>query len=623
MQATGELVHVWVLVKLGRPLILWHMTPCSLVVQKKIIQSTRKSLLLLFGHWRSGALTSLVPSLLCTLTTACLKISTPNAISLINNYIGRSSHLSMKWKLSTSMGRTIVSLTCSLACPITAFQMNIQIPLRPTSIGNSLLVWFSPSSQTVLFSLQSNLVTTKMSSANVYPKILFLVHNSLTGYGTSVTDSLSLRLVIGHFGADKSYASLWDAYYWPNMWLDLEKAYVPLCTDCQCNKSWTTKAPGLLHPLPIPDECGDSVALDFIGPLPKDQGSNCILTMTDCLGSDIHIIPTCTDALAEDVALLVFDNWYCNNGLPLNFVSDRDKLFVSCFWKALNKLTGVKLKMSSVYHPQTDGASGQTNKTVNQSIWFHIGQNQKGWVRALPWIHFCIMNTINTSTGYSGFQLQLGRSPQLIPPIVPTSLPPDLHSAASAAENIISQVTEDIADAKDNLLEAKLYQASSTNASWGSEITYNVGDKVMLSTFHRRWEYKQKGDGHAAKLFPRWDGPYTITKSHPESSSYTLDNNNAYPYYTSELKPYHENDATLFPNCKLPKSGPVLTAERMKEHIIEHILDTRKCSCGYQYLVRWISFRPEDNKWLPCKDLEDCKALKRWIEDNGDWPAAL
>ena len=96
------------------------------------------------------------------------------------------------------------------------------------------------------------------------------------------------------------------------------------------------------------------------------------------------------------------------------------------------------------------------------------------------------MNTINTSTGYSGFQLQLGRSPQLIPPIVPTSLPPDLHSAASATENIISQVTEDIADAKDNLLEAKLYQASSTNASWGSEITYNVGDKVMLSTFHRR-----------------------------------------------------------------------------------------------------------------------------------------
>ena len=114
-----------------------------------------------------------------------------------------------------------------------------------------------------------------------------------------------------------------------------------------------------------------------------------------------------------------------------------------------------------------------------------------------------------------------------------------------------------------------------------------------------------------------------ITKSHPKSLSYTLDNNNAYLYYASELKPYHKNDATLFPNCELPKPGSVLTAEGTKEHIIKRILNTRKCGCGYQYLVRWISFGPKDNEWLPHKDLEDCEALDRWIEDNGDWLAAL
>lgn len=47
-----------------------------------------------------------------------------------------------------------------------------------------------------------------------------------------------------------------------------------------------TKAPGPQHPLPIPDEHGDSVALDFTGPLPDNNGFNCILTMTDHLGSD-------------------------------------------------------------------------------------------------------------------------------------------------------------------------------------------------------------------------------------------------------------------------------------------------------------------------------------------------
>ena len=156
---------------------------------------------------------------------------------------------------------------------------------------------------------------------------------------------------LGHFSADKSYANLHDAYYWPNMWTDLEKLYVPSCSDCQCNKSCTTKPPGPLHPLPVPDKCGDSMALDFVGPLPKDDSYNCILTMTNRLRSDYCLIPTRTDTTTKDVALLVFDNWYCENRLPSDFVFDQDKLFISCFWKALTKLTGVQLKMSSTYIP--------------------------------------------------------------------------------------------------------------------------------------------------------------------------------------------------------------------------------------------------------------------------------
>jgi hypothetical protein len=73
---------------------------------------------------------------------------------------------------------------------------------------------------------------------------------------------------LGHFGSDKSYASLQDMYYWPNMRRDLEEAYILACMDCQQNKLQMTKAAGLLHPLPIPKGCGESVAMDFIRPLP-------------------------------------------------------------------------------------------------------------------------------------------------------------------------------------------------------------------------------------------------------------------------------------------------------------------------------------------------------------------
>jgi len=72
----------------------------------------------------------------------------------------------------------------------------------------------------------------------------------------------------------------------------LESAYVLGCVDCQRNKSSMLKPKGPLHPLPVPDEHGASVVMNFVGPLLEDEGFNCILTMTDQLGSDIRIAPT-------------------------------------------------------------------------------------------------------------------------------------------------------------------------------------------------------------------------------------------------------------------------------------------------------------------------------------------
>jgi hypothetical protein len=110
------------------------------------------------------------------------------------------------------------------------------------------------------------------------------------------------------------------------------------------------------------------IAMDFVGPLPSDHSLDCLLTITDRIGSNIRIIPTNTTISAEHLALLFFDNWYCENGLPSSIACNNDKPFVSQFWKALTKLTGVKLKMSTAYHPKTDSSSESSNKTINQML---------------------------------------------------------------------------------------------------------------------------------------------------------------------------------------------------------------------------------------------------------------
>ena len=114
-----------------------------------------------------------------------------------------------------------------------------------------------------------------------------------------------------------------------------------------------------------------------------------LITFTDQLGSDIRLIPTTTTLTAEHFAELFFQHWYCENGLPLEIISDRDKLFLSRFWKELHKLTGIKLKMSTAYHPESDGSSERTNKTVIQAIRFAVERDQKGCsVRSLRGSHW-------------------------------------------------------------------------------------------------------------------------------------------------------------------------------------------------------------------------------------------
>ncbi|OJT04019.1 Transposon Tf2-7 polyprotein [Trametes pubescens] len=412
---------------------------------------------------------------------------------------------------------------------------------------------------------------------------------------------------LGHFGFEKSYGSLRGSYYWPNMRKELEEIYIPSCDDCQRNKSTTRRPTGPLHPLPIPQQRGDAIAIDFVGELPDDGGLNCIATVTDRLGSDIRLIPTRTDITGDQFAVLFFDHWYCENGLPLEIVSDRDKLFVSAFWRALHKLTGVKLKMSSSYHPQTDGSSERTNKTVIQALRYHVARNQTGWARALPRVRFAIMNTVNSSTGFTPFQLHIGRSPRVVPPFSSTMLTGFGNNfAIKDAEALIRQIETDSLEAQDNLLLAKLAQAQAANRSRGPDHSFSVGERVLLSTFHCRRDYMQRGDHRVAKFMVRYDGPYTILHAHPDTSVYTLDLPPAmkiFPtFHSSLLKPFRPNDDERYPSRAHPRPGPIITEDGVEEYTVESILDRRRRGRGWQYLVRWAGYGPEEDRWLAGTD---------------------
>jgi hypothetical protein len=252
---------------------------------------------------------------------------------------------------------------------------------------------------------------------------------------------------------------------------------------------------------------------------------------------------------------------------------------------------------------------------VNQCLRFHVERNQKGWVKALPLIRFNIMSTVNKSTGFSPFQLRLGRTPRVIPPFLGNISQND--GSEVSASKFMEKIHYDTQEARDNLARAKISQSVQRNRSRTLTFPFKVGDRVKLSTFHRRREFKAAGELRVAKFMPRFDGPYKILETNEATSSVKLElppGSKVHPvFHTSLVLPYKENDPILFPSREFSKPNPVISDTGDTEYFVRDIVDERRSGRGYKYLVQWVGYGEEENRWLGRKDLEDTEALDIWL----------
>ena len=203
----------------------------------------------------------------------------------------------------------------------------------------------------------------------------------------------------------------------------------------------------------------------------------------------------------------------------------------------------------------------------------------------------------------------------MITPIIPT--PPE----DQRARDLIDRLQQDVFEAQDNLLKAKVSQAAFANLKCSPDLALDIGDRVMLSTKNRRQQYTAKGEKRVAKFMPRFDGPYIIADINHEASTVTLDlppSSKLYPtYHTAEVLPYNENDCALFPSRELARPGSIITKDGLQEYFVEKIIDARKRGRGMQYLVQWLGYGPEEDQWLPGSELADNTALDDWLAGTG------
>ena len=183
--------------------------------------------------------------------------------------------------------------------------------------------------------------------------------------------------------------------------------------SCQRNKNHTEQLAGKLMPNSIPEKPWTHISADFITKLPIAQGYDSILVVVDRLMKMVHFIPTIEKMLAEGLARLFRDNVWKLHGLPESIVLDRGLQFAAGIMQKLNRMLGIESKLSTAFHPQTDGQMERVNQELEQYLRMFIDHRQEQWPGWLGMAEFAYNNKTHSSTKVSPFKANYRQDPRM------------------------------------------------------------------------------------------------------------------------------------------------------------------------------------------------------------------
>ncbi|WMV32426.1 hypothetical protein MTR67_025811 [Solanum verrucosum] len=187
-----------------------------------------------------------------------------------------------------------------------------------------------------------------------------------------------------------------------------------------------------------------------------------------------HFLPVKVSYLVEDYAELYLREMVKLHGVTLSIISNRGTQFTSQFQKSFQKGFGTRVKLSTAFHPQTDGQVERTIKTLEDMLRACVIDFKGNWDDPLPLIEFAYNNNYHSSIG-----------PKLV------------HEAIEKVRLI-----------RERLKTAQSWQKSYVDVR-RRDLEFDFHDWVYLkiSPMKGVMRFGKKG-----KLIPRYVGPYQILR---------------------------------------------------------------------------------------------------------------
>ena len=425
---------------------------------------------------------------------------------------------------------------------------------------------------------------------------------------TKLVSEMHNSPLTGHPGRTVTYNILSRNYFWPGM-SNTIRTFLKNCDVCGRTKSWRELKQGFLKPLPLPEQIWKEISMDFIVGLPESNGCTNLMVVTDRLSKGTILIPL-KDIDAESTADAFIERVVAYHFLPNAIVSDRGSQFVGDFWATLCKKLRISRRLSTAFHPQTDGSTERMNSVVEAYLRAFVNWDQSNWASLCPAAQIAINGRPSASTGFSPFFLLHGYEVEPIDLDEETNAI-DRHRAnlnpGKAAEAKVRKFKEAFELAQANMAAAQQEQERQANQNRQESPVFKVGDKVWL-------QYgEQISNGRPSKKLDWKNAKFEVTRIVSPQNVELNTPPGIHPVFHVDRLRLHPSNP--LPSQQTDDSQPEsIIVDGAPEWAVEEIV-AEKCTRrgrGHRksYEVKWQGYA--QTTWEPAAAFQETEALDRW-----------
>jgi len=286
--------------------------------------------------------------------------------------------------------------------------------------------------------------------------------------------------------------------------------------------------------------------------------------------------------------------------LPESVISDRGLQFAAGMTKELNKMLEIETKLSTAYHPETDGQTKRTNQELEQYLRMYVNHRQNNWAEWLAMAEFAFNNKVHIATKMLPFQVNYGREPRI-------SFDIRKKGKNEKAEEFVKEMKERHEEARAALVKSQEEMKRQADRSRKEAEKYRVGDKILISTKDFSAELMKRA---TKKLTEKFIGPYVVKKIVSENVVKLELPASLRVHPVVNVRRLVKYKEQVEGQKKIPPPPVEVAGE--KEYEVEEILDRQEKRGKTKYLVKWKGYTAEKNTW---EGVENLKNAGRKIEE--------